>query len=160
MSSSEIKRLRNARECRSYLNRKRDYLSNDKVLAEEFKDRCLHLISSTISTQEIEDLEDLAIDACSLRPALKLVPTKEEIEENKIHQLEEFAPRGMIDLEVKSRYALGNLIGEVNREMTYWALRKSNNNRTKTAKILGVSVRTLRNWLKEWGHYSLTKQED
>jgi DNA-binding NtrC family response regulator len=42
-------------------------------------------------------------------------------------------------------------IREMERKLIYQALKATNGNRTKAAEILGITVRTLRNKLKEYG---------
>jgi len=50
--------------------------------------------------------------------------------------------------------ALGRTMREVEREYILRMLKEKGGNRTRTAKVLGISVRGLRDKLKEWGHSS------
>lgn len=42
------------------------------------------------------------------------------------------------------------LIDRMHRNAVIWALRQKKGNRTHAAKLLGISVRTLRNWIKKF----------
>jgi DNA-binding NtrC family response regulator len=50
------------------------------------------------------------------------------------------------------RLGLGRTMREVEKEYTLRTLREMGGNRTRTAQVLGISVRGLRDKLKEWGY--------
>jgi two-component system response regulator FlrC len=47
--------------------------------------------------------------------------------------------------------AAGMSVSEAERKLIFETLRSTNNNKTKAAELLGISIRTLRNKLHEYG---------
>jgi DNA-binding NtrC family response regulator len=47
-------------------------------------------------------------------------------------------------------YLIGATVGEIERELVLQTLARCNGNRTRAARVLGVSVRTLRNKIRQY----------
>ena len=47
-------------------------------------------------------------------------------------------------------FLIGSTVGEIERELVLQTLARCNGNRTRAARVLGVSVRTLRNKIRQY----------
>ena len=54
-------------------------------------------------------------------------------------------------IEPKPEIPVGKTLGEIEKSVVLTTLDKNDNNRTKTAEVLGVSRRWLQYRLKDWG---------
>jgi len=52
------------------------------------------------------------------------------------------------------RLGVGTTVGEAERQLIVKTLESTNNNKTRAAEILGISLKTLHNKLKEYGSAS------
>jgi DNA-binding NtrC family response regulator len=50
-------------------------------------------------------------------------------------------------------FSLGTTVEEAERELILWTLKSTNNNKTRTAEILGISLKTLHNKLHRYGEH-------
>jgi DNA-binding NtrC family response regulator len=50
-------------------------------------------------------------------------------------------------------FSLGTTVEEAERELILWTLKSTNNNKTRAAEILGISLKTLHNKLHRYGHH-------
>jgi DNA-binding NtrC family response regulator len=61
-----------------------------------------------------------------------------------IPSLPSLAPNDVVPL------LIGSTVGEIERELVLQTLARCNGNRTRAARVLGVSVRTLRNKIRQY----------
>jgi DNA-binding NtrC family response regulator len=47
-------------------------------------------------------------------------------------------------------FLIGSTVGEIERELVLQTLARCNGNRTRAARVLGVSVRTMRNKIRQY----------
>ncbi len=47
-------------------------------------------------------------------------------------------------------FLIGSTVGEIERELVLQTLARCNGNRTRAARVLGISVRTLRNKIRQY----------
>ncbi len=58
--------------------------------------------------------------------------------------------RPLVDPHCVVPFLIGATVGEIERELILQTLRRCEGNRTHAARMLGVSVRTLRNKIREY----------
>ncbi len=109
------------------------------------------------NVREMENLVERAVLLCGgneLEPwdfwdeSEMAAPSPDDLEEN-VEVGEEDAEPG--DIDMSNEFEVGvHSLKDVERQMILQALQKTDNNRTHAAKMLGISVRTLRNKLHEY----------
>jgi hypothetical protein len=146
----EINTLPRARE---YFNKiKGKNLGDPQLLLTKIDDILFNEVTPSIKEGILELSEDVK-DEIKNRNGLKakIIPSgKAEIGVIKKKVIKKIDHTSWIKIEIPNGFR-GGLMDMVERKAYEIALFKCNNNRNKTAKMLGVSIRTLRNKLSLWG---------
>ena len=140
-----IPEFRNYMDVRQFFNEKRKSLNEGDLLS--ILKAIQALKEKEIFQGEIEKLDDLEMDV-----ELCLEGCPEPIAPKKIGNPETItiiSPSFNVDLVVFNEYST-NLAWETEKELIRTLLIKFEGNRTKTANALGISIRTLRNKIKEY----------
>lgn len=143
----------------SYFEEKKNDMSLQDLLL--FKRKMLELRKHAIFLQEKKEINSTILQVEDLVDIKKTIMRAEEEEAarqtesmpEKPKQRPEISPSLFISISVLD-FDQNNLMAEAERELICQALAYHNGNRSKTARSLGISVRTIRNKLNQF------RQED
>ena len=116
-----------------------------------FTDKALHVLQNYEWPGNVRELEN------SIHRAV-LLAQGEKIEPSDIFSVEKLSSNQTISSD-PNLSLVGRTVSEVEKELIISTLDHCSGNRTHAATILGISIRTLRNKLKEYANSNLTVQE-
>lgn len=148
--------VRSWRDLRPIIQNLRVRFFNDDM-ARVLNDYCNHQKKDCHSENEIDLIEDLQILILQKSSAYKsYLLDKQKHLPTHFREEPEMEPSDCVQLTFDKIRGFGHLVRETERELIRLALLEANHNRTNTAKLLGISIRTLRNKLnlyRELGFY-------
>ena len=168
---SQINMCQNTMGIRQIIFTSHKAIKDDNNIFKAMMQRCDQLLRAAVSGWEIESLVDLVDDVENFydNPEkyikdLEMAKTRESIDAKKAvphktgyiqemqnHRSEYFETVGPSEkIEISITPGSINLLNETYKELIRVTLNLCDFNRTATAKMLGISIRTLRNRMKEF----------
>ncbi len=141
-----MQELRTIPDCRSYFEKRKHYFSEEEKNV--FIKKCEGLRDNCFDPNFYDSFQDL-IDEIEVVPTKRGQPKKIS-KATSTKKVSETQLQGstLISIEISDLLSEG-VLRLVHKELLRLAIEKCKGNRTETAKYLGVSIRTLRNWINK-----------